>query len=138
MAIATRRVVIMVGEVEVTFSNNEWQSEDPQLVHYLNAFYRPEMVQRAEEAEGGTYVPDVLALMAIRAAEALGGRVIRAVRAYDDQLMGAGADPNDLPVDAVQKLRRHPTDHYDKDVLDALERVAQRTTRSAALEPAYR
>ena len=68
----------------------------------------------------------------------LGGRVIRAVRAYDDLLMGAAADPNDLPVDAVRKLRRHPADHYDKDVLDALECVAQKTTRSAALEPACR
>ncbi|MBU0617538.1 MAG: HD domain-containing protein [Planctomycetes bacterium] len=67
----------------------------------------------------------------------LGASIIRAVRAYDDLARGAGGESNDLAADILRKLRTHPSDHYDKSVLDAIERVVRRATRFAALEPAY-
>jgi hypothetical protein len=67
----------------------------------------------------------------------LGARIIRAVRAYDDLVTGATVESNDTPVDALHKLRTSPFDHYDTNVLDAIERVVRRARHSALLEPAY-
>jgi hypothetical protein len=67
----------------------------------------------------------------------LGARIIRAVRAYDDLMADTTAEPSRQPADAARKLRTHPSDCYDPDVLDAIERVVRKTARSPALEPAY-
>ncbi len=66
-----------------------------------------------------------------------GARIIRTVRAYDALTTGDSGETMSLPEDVLQELRKDVSGGYSPEVLDAIERVARRSSSSTPLEPAY-
>jgi hypothetical protein len=66
----------------------------------------------------------------------LGAQIIRAVRAYDTTIVDS-SNGGSSPDSVLAELRRDSSGDYDPEILDALERVAKRPARAAALEPVH-
>lgn len=68
----------------------------------------------------------------------IGAKVIRAARAYDD-MVGTDSDgPVKTPREALHDLRHDASIDFDADVLNALSRVVQKSTRQVAAPAAAR
>jgi len=68
----------------------------------------------------------------------LGARIIRAVRAFDALTVGESGEAKCSTARALLELRKAPSDEYDEEVLNAIERMARRnTTASSPHEPAF-
>ena len=58
--------------------------------------------------------------------EPRGAKIIRAVRAFDSLSSSGSGEPSREAVETMRELRKDVSGGYDPDVLDAIERVAQR------------
>ena len=67
----------------------------------------------------------------------IGGRIIQAVRAYDDATSDIAGQATLAPAEALRKIHTQSGRAYDGGVLQALTRVVQKTDQSADLELAY-
>ena len=67
----------------------------------------------------------------------IGAKIIRTVRAFDALAINSSDDPATARQGALRELRKDISGGFDPDVLDALERCAQRATEAKSLEPAY-
>lgn len=68
----------------------------------------------------------------------LGARIIRAVRAYDALTVGDLGEAKISSERALLELRKAPPSEFDDEVLNAVERMARRSTTASSLpEPAF-
>lgn len=66
----------------------------------------------------------------------LGAKIIRAVRAHESLTSGDSGEPTRSPEDAVRELRKDVSGGFDPDILDVIERITQRSTKSQSRQPA--
>jgi len=93
-----------------------------ELVHSLSSVIHgvlPLLVNQDHAARDGLMVEDDFKTVGMP----LGAEIIRAVRAYDVFVGGQFAIPGVSPREAIEELRKDTDNHYDPNVLSALEQV---------------
>lgn len=106
------------------------------LVHSLGGVLHgavPLLLNQDDPARDGLAMEDELGCQEVP----LGARIIRAVRAYDALTVGELGEAKCSSERALLELRRAPSGEYDDEVLNAIERMARRSTvASSSPDPA--
>ncbi len=106
------------------------------LVHSLGSVLHgavPLLMSQDDPARDGLAMEDEVECGEIP----LGARIIRAVRGYDALTVGDSGEPKSSSARALLELRKSAPSEFDDEVLNALERMAKKSSMPSSSEPSF-